>query len=636
MHFHAKRTRLGCLLAVFAFFYSTSVFSASEISDTLKALRVGETFTIVIDEFSGGGSTTQPKTDANDGENGDNPYYQRHNVARAHVFYWYSSSHQEEGEPDPAGEQWVDYTPPFENIGRGIFRIEAQYREGRNRATYPAIYEIHHRDGITVEEQVQHIPEIGGGAWLTLGEFEMDGDDYVRVIDTGDRSISFGEMKFTKVAEEVIEPFSFSVTADIRQYAGSDYHTADYYKGACDQIAAKGPGNFMLCMGDMDPVLNIHWTVETVLGSDYTFYPVVGNHDIERDSDLLWLRNHNANGNTLPNIVNPGPPGCEETTYSFDYQNVHFVVLNQYFDGTSDRGTNGDVVDALYLWLEDDLDNTTRQHIIVCGHEPAYPQPDQDNGRARHLNDSLNEHEENRDRFWNLLSEYRVAAYFCGHTHNFSAIKIDNVWQLDAGHARGQGDTGAPSTFFLVHVNGDSIRLNVYRDTHDGNYDYDDLTYEKYIQYAPAYGIIQISLPGYYVDKLHVDDDVYFDRNYKIVSASPELLQIPRIVTANDHKTETGDDFLRFTIQDEAEVYVGYDSRITTLPSWLSSWTDSGLAINTTDTDYRCYRKHYPAGEVILGANEGGGSESMYMVMVKFKDEMPPSAPTGVEINGVQ
>lgn len=637
MHFLTKlRARYGCLLAVFVFFYFAPVFSASEISDTLKALRIGETFTIEIDQFSGGGATTQPKTDANDGQNGDNPYYRRHNVARAHVFYWYSSSHQEPGEPDPAGEQWLDYTPPFENIGAGLYRIEAQYREGRNRAAYPAIYEIHHREGVTTREQVQLIPEIGGGTWITLGEFEMDGNDFVRVIDTGARSISFGKMTFTKIAEEVIEPFAFSVTADIREYAGSDYHNSDYFRGACEHILAKGPGDFMLCMGDMDPVLNVHWTVETILGSDYTFYPVVGNHDIDHDSDIQWLRNYNANGNTLPHIVNIGPPGCEETTFSFDYQNAHFVVLNQYFDGVRDNGTNGDVVDELYEWLQDDLESTTRQHIFVCGHEPAYPQPDQDNGRARHLDDSLNEHEENRDRFWELLSDYRVAAYFCGHTHNFSAIKIDNVWQLDAGHARGQGDTGAPSTFFLVEVEGDSVRLEVYRDTHDGNYDYNDLIYAKQIQHAPAYGVTDISLPGYYIDKLGVDKDVYFDRNYKILSVASALSDVPRIVTANDDKSESGSDFLRFTIQDEADIYVGYDTRIATLPSWLSSWTDSGMMISTSDTDYRCFQKHYAAGEVVLGGNEGGGSDSMYLVMVVFEDSIPPNAPTGVRVNQVQ
>ena len=64
---------------------------------------------------------------------------------------------------------------------------------------------------------------------------------------------------------------------------------------------------------------------------------------------------------------------------------------------------------------------------------------------------------------------------FCGHTHNYSAVKIDGVWQVDSGHARGQGDIGAPSTFLIMHVNGSTVKLNAYRDTHDGVYDYIDI-----------------------------------------------------------------------------------------------------------------------------------------------------------------
>jgi hypothetical protein len=52
-----------------------------------------------------------------------------------------------------------------------------------------------------------------------------------------------------------------------------------------------------------------------------------------------------SGGVSLPSIVNAGPPGCEETTYSFDYGDAHFVVLNEYYNGTSDRGTDGDAAD---------------------------------------------------------------------------------------------------------------------------------------------------------------------------------------------------------------------------------------------------------------------------------------------------
>ena len=185
--------------------------------------------------------------------------------------------------------------------------------------------------------------------------------------------------------------------------------------------------------------------------------------------------------------MNIGPSGCPETTYSFDYENAHFVVLNEYCDTGGDTVTSGDVPDHLYNWLVDDLQATTQEYIFVFGHEPAFPQPDADNGRLRHSTDSLNQYPTNRTRFWNLLSDEGVVAYFCGHTHNYSAYYYDGVWQLDAGHARGEGDTGAASTFLMVHVDEDTVTFDVYRDVHDGVYDYDDIIHNGILSPTPVF-----------------------------------------------------------------------------------------------------------------------------------------------------
>lgn len=75
-----------------------------------------------------------------------------------------------------------------------------------------------------------------------------------------------------------------------------------------------------------------------------------------------------------------------------------------------------------------------------------------------------NQYPANRDRFWNTLKRYGVTAYVCGHTHNYSAVTIDDVWQLDAGHARGTGDIGARCTFILFNVMKDGrVFFNTFR-----------------------------------------------------------------------------------------------------------------------------------------------------------------------------
>ncbi len=264
--------------------------------------------------------------------------------------------------------------------------------------------------------------------------------------------------------------FSFAVTADMRSFAGpGDYDTPAYFRGAVEALDALGGGAFMVSPGDIDPPSGVLWTITRTLGVTYTWYPVVGNHELpgagsepSAGANMAWLNGYDYGP------VNPGPSGCPTTTYSFDVGPAHFVVLNEYCDVEGDDVTAGDVPDHLYNWLVDDLDDTDQPLILVLGHEPAYPQPDTDNGRIRHVGSSLDQDPLHRDRFWQLLWDRRVVAYICGHTHNYSAVRIDGVWQLDAGHSRGLGDTGARSTLIVVDVEPQLVHYRTYRDDANG------------------------------------------------------------------------------------------------------------------------------------------------------------------------
>jgi hypothetical protein len=99
---------------------------------------------------------------------------------------------------------------------------------------------------------------------------------------------------------------TFSVTADIRDFATNDIL---YFRGVCDRIFYGGKGDFMISPGDIDPPDKIYETITQYIDADYIWYPVVGNHELEPESDMEWLRDFNPNGNTLPNIVNTGPAG---------------------------------------------------------------------------------------------------------------------------------------------------------------------------------------------------------------------------------------------------------------------------------------------------------------------------------------
>ncbi|MFH1746887.1 MAG: metallophosphoesterase [Planctomycetota bacterium] len=257
--------------------------------------------------------------------------------------------------------------------------------------------------------------------------------------------------------------FVFDVAADMRNFTPPEHEGAQYFTGVCEAIRKLGRGAFMVIPGDLDPPARTRETLDRVLGEDYVMYPVVGNHELDPPEHMEYLRALNAGGDTLPRIVRVGPPGATETCYAFDHQHAHFVVLNVYYDGQSDAVDGGDICDTLYAWLADDLARNRQPLIFVFGHEPHVAVPDMDSGQVRHRGDSLDEHPGHNQRFWTLLRKHGAVAYFCGHTHSSSVSRINGVWQIDCGHARGLGDKGAPSTFMRIHVAGDAVRCRVYR-----------------------------------------------------------------------------------------------------------------------------------------------------------------------------
>ena len=257
---------------------------------------------------------------------------------------------------------------------------------------------------------------------------------------------------------EDFNSFTFAVASDIHKFAGPYYDSSSYFRGAVEAIAAHSLSAFIVSPGDMDPPENVLWTINQVLGSGYRWYPFLGNHDTDSADYMQWLRTFDYG------TVQPGPFGCPKTTYSFDHGNTHFVMLNVYCDLAGEDATYGDIPDHLYNWLVTDLQATQKEHILVFGHEPAYPLPDADTGRVRHLGDSLDADPVHRDRFWNLLVSEGVTAYICGHTHNYSLENFNGVWQLNVGIASGLGDSEVPSTFSLIYVDGPAISYETYRD----------------------------------------------------------------------------------------------------------------------------------------------------------------------------
>jgi len=174
----------------------------------------------------------------------------------------------------------------------------------------------------------------------------------------------------------------------------------------------------------------------------------VGNHEVQHRDDEDNFRK------LFPDVFMNGPDDEKGLTYSFDYENSHFVFM------TSDRWHYGDLADTTddkpdrhYIkhldWLENDLSNAKSRgikHIFVISHEPAFPigghlkdgLPNLGRNFSPPLDSTRKWYLDRRNKFWSLLNEYKVTAYINGHEHTYGRQSVDGVFQITTG------SSGAP------------------------------------------------------------------------------------------------------------------------------------------------------------------------------------------------
>jgi hypothetical protein len=86
---------------------------------------------------------------------------------------------------------------------------------------------------------------------------------------------------------------------------------------------------------------------------------------------------------------------------------------------------------------------------------------------------------------------------------------------------------------------------------------------------------------------------------------------------AQDSKAYTGSTLVSFTVKTDADVYVAHNDAITTKPSWLSTWTDTGKEIAGNGLTYSLYKKTFTAGSTVSLGNNGHTSYAQYIVAVR-------------------
>lgn len=127
-------------------------------------------------------------------------------------------------------------------------------------------------------------------------------------------------------------------------------------------------------------------------------------------------------------------------------------------------------------------------------------------------------------------------------------------------------------------------------------------------------------------DVLDVGKPVYVDRSY-VYQDIADFRGLDYIKTANGQKQSTGNDLFSFQTVSSATVFVGYDQRNSSLPGWLSDWENTGKTLNTNDTNFNVLSRTFDAGSTVNLGGNGSSANSMYVVVVKFGDDLPPPVP---------
>ncbi len=145
----------------------------------------------------------------------------------------------------------------------------------------------------------------------------------------------------------------------------------------------------------------------------------------------------------------------------------------------------------------------------------------------------------------------------------------------------------------------------------------------------------QPALEGEYIKSLAINDttnyadwsiqknlqigDLFFgDRTYKFTKIPDFLLGSEWIRTACDSKMFTTTE-ASFAPSTAIACYIGLDTRLTTIPSWLSSWTNTGETLaNDASVTFNIYKKICPYGTTVeLGTNGANSSVVNYIVIVQ-------------------
>ncbi len=108
---------------------------------------------------------------------------------------------------------------------------------------------------------------------------------------------------------------------------------------------------------------------------------------------------------------------------------------------------------------------------------------------------------------------------------------------------------------------------------------------------------------------METGDTLFTDESHTITGSIPGALDDGRwIMTADADANQSNTDYLSFDVPSNSKVFVAYDAAASSVPAWLSGYTDTGLFVATSNASapsLRLYRK-----DSVLGTLELAGADA--------------------------
>ncbi|WNM58152.1 PKD domain-containing protein [Candidatus Nitrospira allomarina] len=448
--------------------------------------------------------------------------------------------------------------------------------------------------------------------------------------------------------------------------------------------------NLILHMGDIAyesgtdaEFTSRHFAIYQDILRQTPLWPTLGNHEALSVTTSLGIGPY-YEAHVLPTSGQAGGVASgTEAYYAFDYANVHFIVLDS-MDSSRTPGS------PMVTWLQNDLASTGQEWVIAFWHHPPYSKGHDSDNAA----DSGGRLIDMREKILPILEAGGVDLVLAGHSHayersylidgaygygtapNFATPSFNTLLAdghiLDAGNGNPSGTgayqksaggvshdgtvyvvaghggksieaTGSHPVMTVVDLAYGSVLLDItgssltFRNLRAGGAITDTVAIQKSLPPPSSLTISNLTVASgqsYIVPAsgLQAGGTVYIDRAYTFTTVPASVQGATYIRTANNDKTATTPTFLSFTVNQPVSVLVAHDVRLTPKPSWLSTFTDTGTNLVTSDTSLRLFSRSFPAGTITLGGNASGGSGSMYAVIIQPQGGGGPvnQAPNGV------